>query len=133
MNPSPEPTTYRNYIKQAVRTECDYTACIGRVVNPKTLRLLHGVMGLVDEASEMQKNLKDYIFYGKTLDLTNMKEEGGDLFWFLAILADALGEANFTNMLQLNIKKLRSRYPQKFEESSAQNRDLSAERKILEG
>lgn len=115
-----------------MRTDCDYTSAIGRIINPKTLRLLHAVMGVVDEAAELQKNLKSYIFYGKPIDLTNVKEEAGDLFWFLALLADTVGEANFTNMLQANIAKLRQRYPERFTEANANVRDLEAERKVLE-
>jgi len=127
-----EPTTYRNYIKQAKRTEPDYTNVIGRAVNPKTLRLLHGAMGLCTESAEFLDAMKKYLFYNKQLDAVNLREECGDLFWYLAILADELGEANFTNMLQTNIAKLRARYPEKFTEEKAQNRDLVVERSILE-
>jgi len=127
-----KPVTYKNYISHAKRTEPDYTNVIGRVVNPKTLRLLHGAMGLVTESAEFLDVMKKYLFYGKPMDIVNMKEECGDLFWYLAILADEMGEANFTNMLQTNIAKLRERYPEKFTEDNAINRDLNAERAILQ-
>lgn len=127
----PNPVTYKNYIKAACRTEPDYTNVIGRAVNPKTLRLLHGAMGLVTESAEFLDVLKKYLFYGKPMDIVNMKEECGDLFWYLAILADEMGEANFTNMLQTNIAKLRARYPEKFTEEAAQKRDIETERNLL--
>lgn len=126
------PVTYKNYISNAKRTEPDYTNVIGRVVNPKTLRLLHGAMGLCTESSEFLDVLKKYLFYGKPMDMVNMREELGDIFWYLAILADEMGEANFTNMLQTNIAKLRTRYPEKFTEDAAQNRNLDAERGTLQ-
>lgn len=126
------PVTYKNYIREAKRTEPDYTNTIGRVVNPKTLRLLHGAMGLVTESAEFLDVMKKYLFYGKPMDMVNMKEECGDLFWYLAILADEMGEANFTNMLQTNIAKLRARYPEKFTEEAAQVRNLETERNLLE-
>jgi NTP pyrophosphatase (non-canonical NTP hydrolase) len=126
------PVTYKNYIREAKRTEPDYTNVIGRAVNPKTLRLLHGAMGLVTESAEFLDVMKKYLFYGKLMDVVNMKEECGDIFWYLAILADEMGEANFTNMLQTNIAKLRARYPEKFTEEAAQKRDLLTERKVLE-
>jgi len=126
-------TTYKTYIADAKRSECDYIPAIGRVVNPKTLRLLHAAMGMVDEAAEFQKNLKNYIFYGKPMDPVNMKEEVGDNLWFQAIAADELGERNFTNIMQKNIAKLRARYEKKFSELEAVTRDLDAERKILDG
>lgn len=127
-----ESVTYRNYIQHAKRTEPDYTAVVGRVVHTKALRLLHGAMGLVTESAEFLDGLKKYFFYGKPLDTTNLKEECGDLFWYLAILADEMGEANFTNMLQQNIAKLKVRYPEKFSEEAAQQRNVSAERDVLE-
>jgi len=127
-----DPVTYRNYISHAKRTEPDYTNVIGRAVNPKTLRLLHGAMGLCTESAEFLDAMKKYLFYGKPLDPVNLKEECGDIFWYLAILADEMGEANFTNMLQTNIAKLRVRYPEKFTEEKAQVRDLKAERVKLE-
>lgn len=126
------PTTYKNYIKQAIRTEPDYTNVIGRVVNPKTLRLLHGAMGLATESGEFLDEVKKHLFYSKPLDVVNLKEEMGDLFWYLAIIADMMGEANFTNLLQTNIEKLRARYPEKFTEEKALTRDLSTEREVLE-
>lgn len=125
------PTTYKTYIKDAVRTECDYTPVIGRVVNPKTLALIHGAMGLATESGEFLDSVKKHIFYGAPLDIVNLKEEMGDLLWYLAILANMMGEANFTNILQANIEKLRARYPEKFTEEKAGNRNFPVEREIL--
>ena len=126
------PVSYRNYVANALRTEPDYHNVVGRAVSTNTLRLLHGAMGLVTESAEFLDGLKKYLFYGKPIDKVNLKEECGDLFWYLAILADEMGEANFTNMLQQNIAKLRVRYPEKFSETAAQVRNLDAERKVLE-
>jgi NTP pyrophosphatase (non-canonical NTP hydrolase) len=127
------PTTYKTYISDAKRTEPDYTAALGRVFHPQTIRLLHGAMGLATESGEFLDVLKKHIFYGKPWDIANMKEECGDLFWYLAILADAMGEHSFTKIMQTNIAKLRQRYPEKFEEQQAVTRNLPAERQILEG
>lgn len=133
MNPTPNPTTYKSYVKDALRTESDHLQAFTRLcADPRKLRLLHAVMGLCTEVGELQDQVKKHLFYGTNLDLVNLKEEGGDLFWYLAILADVLGEANFTNMLQANIAKLRVRYPEKFEEKAANNRDLDKERSALE-
>lgn len=126
------PTTYKTYISDALRTEPDYTLALSRVFHPQTIRLLHGAMGLATESGEFLDVLKKHIFYGKPMDITNMKEECGDLFWYLAILADTMGEHNFTKIMQTNIAKLRQRYPEKFTETEAQNRDLEQERKILD-
>lgn len=133
-NPTkPETTTYKSYVRNALRTESDHLQAFTRLcADPRKLRLIHAIMGLCTEVGELQDQVKKHLFYGKELDLVNLREEAGDLFWYLAIFADALGEANFTNMLQKNIAKLRARYPEKFTEDKANNRNLEGERKALE-
>ncbi len=48
-------------------------------------------MGASTEAAEILDQLKKHIYYGRDLDRTNLFEETGDLFWYLAIIADELG------------------------------------------
>lgn len=97
-----------------------------------TVNILHGALGIVTEAAEIADAVKKSIFYGKSFDLVNLQEEIGDCFWYLAILAH---EANmsFEDIMKQNIAKIRVRYPEKFTERDALNRDLVAERKVLEG
>lgn len=45
----------------------------------------HAAYGLVTESGELIDNYKRHIFYGKELDLTNLKEEIGDLLWYVAV------------------------------------------------
>lgn len=97
----------------------------------KTQDLLHASMGLVTEAGEFQDMLKKHVFYGKPLDEVNLKEEIGDLLWYCAIALEAL-DTDFQAVMQTNIDKLKARYPEKFTEEKAENRDLAKERKILE-
>lgn len=95
------------------------------------MNLLHAAMGIGTEAGELLDAFKRKIFYGKELDVVNVKEEIGDIMWYIAILLREL-DLDFEDILQLNIDKLRARFPQKFTETHALNRDLDAERKILE-
>lgn len=132
MKPEP-PTTYKSYVRDALRTEANHMDAFARIcADPRKMRLLHAITGIVDEAGELNKALKAHLFYGANLDLVNLKEEVGDLLWFVALIADCLGEANLTNMMQTNIAKLRHRYPEKFSEEKAEKRDLEGERKVLE-
>jgi NTP pyrophosphatase (non-canonical NTP hydrolase) len=71
------------------------------------------------------------LFYGKPLDEVNLKEEMGDLFWYLAIMADTLG-VSFEEIQERNIEKLKARYGEKFTDEKAINRNLETERSILE-
>ena len=64
-------------------------------------------------------------------DIVNLLEENGDINWYQAIMMDALG-GDWEQILETNIKKLRKRFPDKFTNEDANNRDLDAEREILE-
>lgn len=114
------------FIQDAIRTESHnfYLNAVGP-------RLIHASMGLVTEAAEFQDALKKALFYGKPLDNTNLKEEIGDLLWYLALAMDELN-TDFDQEQDRVIRKLKVRYPSKFENDLAENRDLANERKILE-
>ena len=55
----------------------------------------------------------------------------GDLFWYLAILADELG-FDFEAAMKKNNEKLEARYGKSFSSEKAISRDLDKERDILE-
>lgn len=92
---------------------------------------LHMVMGMQTESAEIADAYKKHIAYGKNLDLVNVKEEIGDLLWYLANLANLHGW-DLRDIMDTNIKKLEARYPEKFNNDNAVNRDLEKERIILE-
>lgn len=117
-----------NYIQQAIRTEPPR----GVPHLAGTERLLHAGMGLCTESGEFMDGLKKHLFYGKPLDEVNLIEELGDLFWYMAIAANELG-VPFERIQEINIAKLKARYPDKFCSDKAQNRDLNTERAVLEG
>lgn len=120
-----------NYINDALRTlSSEYTSISSRVEEPYIIDLLHSSMGLATESGEFLDVLKKHIFYGKTIDEVNLKEELGDLMWYMAIAMNALG-TNFEDEARRNIEKLRARYPEKFTESNAINRNIDLEYKIL--
>ena len=88
--------------------------------------------GMVTEAGEIADHLKKVIFYGKPLDRTNLIEELGDMFWYMALMCDALS-VDFEDVWRINIAKLKARYGEKFSEERAVNRDLVNERIVLSG
>ena len=89
--------------------------------NPRALRLLHAGMGIATEAGEFVDPLKKHIFYGKDLDVENLKEEMGDLLWYIGIACDTLG-VTVQELMEANIAKLRKRYPEQFTEADALER-----------
>ena len=114
----------KQFIKDAIRTESP------NFFTPNQ-RILHAAIGCVTESGELLDALKKQIFYGRNLDLTNVKEEAGDLLWYLAILFDEL-DTDFETEMSRVIAKLKNRFPEKFTEDDAFNRDLATERSTLE-
>lgn len=122
-----------DYTKGVLVTETkDYVGISERLHHIETIRLLHAAMGLATESGELLDALKKHIFYGANLDVVNIQEELGDLFWYAAILADTAG-FTFENTMEKNLAKLRARYPKAFSERDAIIRNLERERRILEG
>lgn len=115
----------KNFIKDAIRTESP------NFFQPN-VRILHAAIGCVTESGELLDALKKQIFYGRELDVVNVKEEAGDILWYLAILFDELG-TDFETEATRVINKLKTRFPDKFTEETVYNRDLETERKVLEG
>ncbi len=123
----------KEYVKLATKTEsCDWPKIKERTSNVFQLRTLHSAMGICTEAGELMDALKKFIFYGKDLDVVNVKEELGDLNWYIALMCDNLN-ISLEDIWETNIEKLAARYPDKFTEKDALNRNLNKERKILEG
>jgi NTP pyrophosphatase (non-canonical NTP hydrolase) len=120
----------KNYKELALKTDHkNYQVVVDRIDKSKA-RLLHATLGLTTEASEFADPIKANIIYGKPLDIANLKEELGDMFWFLNIACDELG-FTFEELQELNIKKLKARYGDKFSSDKAINRDLEKEKEIL--
>lgn len=123
-----------SFIKDCIRTEstrfCNLEDGEGKDYNKD--RLIHACMGMQTETAEFTDALKKAIFYGKTLDVVNLKEEIGDLLWYVSIAMDELGTTYEAEMQRVT-NKLKLRYPEKFTEEDAINRNLKAERELLEG
>jgi len=101
--------------------------------DPKTAEhILHGVIGLATEASELLEAVYKAMTKNRALDLVNVVEEVGDAKWYMAVLAKACGFA-WGEDEAINIAKLRARFPNAFTEHDANNRNLATERTVLEG
>jgi NTP pyrophosphatase (non-canonical NTP hydrolase) len=97
----------------------------------KDLNNLHMVLGLTTEVGELADCFKKNMAYGKEMDWTNVKEEIGDLMFYIAGLC-SINNFNLELILENNVNKLKVRYPDKFKPEYALNRDLETERKVLE-
>ncbi len=123
---------FKNYKELAERTNTKDKKPIKQRLDKINLDSLHAVIGISTESGELVDAFKKHIFYGKELDVVNIKEEIGDLMWYVALLCNA-NDFNFYEILENNIKKLQARYPEGFKNKDATERDLQKERKILKG
>ncbi len=97
----------------------DYQQLANRTINPKLTKdqiLINSVMGLCGESGEAIDIVKKWYAHGKELDKEALIKELGDVAWYLAEAALAL-EISLEAILQINIEKLKKRYPNGFEEN----------------
>ena len=94
--------------------------------------IIHAIIGIATEAGELLEALRNtYNNPNAKLDVVNIREEIGDVFWYMAILARECG-FSFESAQKVNIEKLRARFPDKFNSKNAIERNLDNERKILD-
>lgn len=124
--------TLDNYAAMVTALESPSEIISQQTAQEQTARLLHVGMGMVTEAGEIMDQLKKHIVYNRPLDEVNFKEELGDSLWYIQLGCLVLG-INILDLLQQNMDKLKVRYGDKFDFDKQVNRDLNAERAILEG
>ena len=83
--------------------------------------MINGVMGLAGESGECVDMVKKYLFQGHDLDKEHLAKELGDVAWYLAITARAIGY-DLSTVLQMNVEKLKKRYPDGFTAEKSINR-----------
>lgn len=105
--------TANDYQRKALRTA-------NRRIVPRQ-QLANGLMGLNGEAGEAIDILKKHLYQGHELDEEHMAKELGDVAWYLAISAHALGY-DLGRIFEMNIAKLKERYPEKFDPELSINR-----------
>ena len=98
--------TPNEYQKEALRTASG--------MSKEYPRILNGLMGLNGEAGECIDILKKHLYQGHAFDSEHMAKELGDVAWYLAISAEAIGY-DLETIFQMNIDKLRARYPDGFD------------------
>lgn len=87
-------------------------------------QLQNGLMGLNGESGECIDILKKHLFQGHDLDKYHIAKELGDVAWYLAVSAQALG-FDLETILQMNVEKLKARYPYGFDAGHSQLGALS--------
>jgi NTP pyrophosphatase (non-canonical NTP hydrolase) len=111
----------------------NYDAIAERMISDADMiDLSHAILGMFTESAECADAFKRFLFYGTDLDKTNLKEEVGDVMYYVQLLCQS-GGFTLEEAMDSNEAKLNKRYGDKFTEDAAINRDTDAEREILEG
>ena len=105
--------TINEYQQAALRTANEELDNIGQLTN--------GLIGLNGEAGEAIDILKKHLFQGHELDKEHMAKELGDCLWMIAEICSAIG-ITMDEVMQMNIDKLKARYPQGFEAEKSLHR-----------
>ena len=84
--------------------------------------LLNSALGLCGESGEVADLVKKHRFQGHDLDLDHVAKELGDISWYLAVGAYAIGY-DLETILQMNVDKLKARYPNGFSTDRSLHRD----------
>ena len=93
---------------------------LNKDLNKKDI-LINGVMGLCGESGEAIDIVKKHLAQGHKLDKENLIKELGDIAWYLAETAYAL-DVDLESVLQMNIDKLKKRYPSGFDKKKSLER-----------
>lgn len=94
----------------------EYQGLAARTINPKlscTKMEMHAVHGMVGEIGEIH-SIYQKEYQGHDVDYDHLKKELGDLMWFIAEYCTSQGW-DMSEVAQLNIDKLRARFPEGFE------------------
>lgn len=109
-------------LAKAIDSTNDHTQCLITSCDKINRDLTEFAMGLTSESGEFADEIRKHIFQGHELLYKHLAEELGDIAWFLAMAADALGYS-LSDIFCMNIEKLIKRYPEGFDPERSVNRE----------
>ena len=102
----------------------EYQELAMTTLNPELSKkdvLINSVMGLCGESGEAIDIVKKWMAQGHELDKEHLVKELGDIAWYLAEAAHAI-DMPLESVLEMNIEKLRNRFPEGFDSDKSINR-----------
>jgi len=102
----------------------EYQKLAMTTLNPELSKrdvLLNSVMGLCGESGEAIDLVKKHMMQGHDFDKQKFAKELGDIAWYLAEAATAI-DMDLEGVLQMNIDKLKKRFPEGFDPTKSIHR-----------
>lgn len=101
-------------------TPNEYQAACMRVVDEPDIG--ECALGLCGESGEVADLVKKHLYQGHPLNKERIAEELGDVAWYLAVMAKAIGY-DLEDIFKMNVEKLWKRYPDGFSAERSVNRE----------
>jgi NTP pyrophosphatase (non-canonical NTP hydrolase) len=98
-------TPYQQFVNSLVKPGAE----IVRQLTPHQAHLLHMAVGVSGEAGELLDAVKKHCMYQKPIDLNHVKEEAGDILFYLTGLLNEL-DLSLEDCINANKEKLSRRY-----------------------
>lgn len=76
--------------------------------------VLNGCLGLSGETGEFCDMIKKVVFHEKEFDEAHAKKELGDCLWYAAMISESF-RWNLEEIMEMNVQKLKARYPEGFD------------------
>ena len=99
---------YEQFVKSIAKSGVEILVQL----TPLQASMIHMAIGVSGEAGELLDAIKKHAIYQKQLDLENVKEEAGDILFYLTGLLNDLG-LTLNECLEANVEKLSRRYPER--------------------
>lgn len=101
-------TPYEQFVQSIVKSGHDILVQL----TPLQASMLHMAVGVSGESGELLDAVKKHCVYQKPLDFDNVKEEAGDILFYLTGLLNDMG-ITLNECIEANREKLSKRYPNK--------------------
>ena len=98
-------TPYQQFVNSIVKPGDE----IVRQLTPQQAHLLHMAVGVSGEAGELLDAVKKHCVYQKQIDIDNIKEEAGDILFYMTGLLNEL-DMSLEDCIIANREKLSKRY-----------------------
>ena len=111
-------------MKGTTMTINEYQALAMRTSNKNLTTMEHitnGALGLAGESGEVADLVKKWTMQGHMIDSEHLAKELGDICWYIAETASAIGWG-LEEIMAMNIEKLKARYPDGFDPERSQHR-----------
>lgn len=109
--------TYADFVQSRVK----FGGSIVASMTADDAHMWHMVTGISGESGELLDAVKKAVIYRKPLDVENVREEIGDILFYVQGLCASLGYS-ITQAMTDNQAKLTERYPTEYTDQAAQER-----------